>query len=405
MTTQTAISPELARLAQRRTRAMGASLADELARGIAQEAIFSLDPEFGFMVDEEDAYSQKDALISAFAVNDVVINGNRFDVRVIDEENRVSVSRALIGTRYFQRGTLVVRMEGTLSGSIVGFIPAAEWQRLDKEANDQQTIYTKAAFSSGFDLAKTLQDISEQPAPAMQSPPKAPEAFELATFVANRIELIAARQRQIVEGTLARPEIWPQLENVVAHWSRGLFRRVLSSGAAWNQRLDRISEKLGSKFNKLSKEDVRALAAKIGEAFGGQPESSEFRQALLVVLTREELARSLPASLLQKASAAAESVLSGRAVADAVKDVSKNRVAVDVAAIIKRGRQQFSGFVQASAEELASAYTQMALQPVYSTHSQDPQAGVEAINEALTMLEAAELAERIAKLDADLAQL
>ena len=191
----------------------------------------------------------------------------------------------------------------------------------------------------------------------------------------------------------------------MAHWSRGLFRRVLSSGAAWNQRLDRISEKLGAKFNKLSKEDVRTLAAKIGEAFGGQPESSEFRQALLVVLTREELARSLPASLLQKASAAAESVLSGRAVADAVKDVSKNRVAVDVAAIIKRGRQQISGFVQASAEELASAYTQMALQPVYSTHSQDPQAGVEAINEALTMLEAAELAERIAKLDADLAQL
>lgn len=405
MTTQVAISPEIVRLAQRRTRPLGASLADELARNIAQEAILHLDPELNLLVDEEAAFSHNDALVAAFQVNDIVVNGNRFDVRIIDEENRVAVSRALVGTRYFERGTLVVRLDNYLSGSVVGFVSSADWQKLDANATDQQVVFMKAQAPAQFDLGVTLQQTIEQPAPALHSPPAAPQPFELATFVANRQELIVARQRQIVEGTLARTETWAQLESVVAHWSKGLFRRVLSAGAAWNQRVDKIADKVAAKFNRLSTEQIKGFVSKIGEGFGGQPESPEFRKALLVVLTREELSHSVGGALLQKATAVAEGVLSGRAMADAVKDVAKNRVAVDIASIIKKGRRKISGFTSASAEELSGAYAQMALQPVYSTHSQDPTAGVEAINEALTMLEAGEIAARIAELEADLTQI
>lgn len=405
MTTQVAISPEIVRLAQRRTRPLGASLADELARNIVQEAILDLDPELGLLVDEEAAYSRVDALVSAFAVNDIVINGNRFDVRIIDEEGRIAVSRALVGTRYFQRGTLVVRLDSPVSGAVVGFVSAADWQKVDMNAADQQVVFLKASPPAQFDLGGKLQEVSEQPAPALQSPPRAPEMFELATFVANRQELIVARQRQIVEATLSRPETWTQLESVVAHWSKGLFRRVMSSAAVWNQRVEKIAEKLAGKFNRLSKEELKTLVAKVGESYGGQAESAEFRKALLAVLTRQELSQNLGGQLLQKAQAVAEGVLSGRAVGDAVKDVAKNRVAVEIAGIIKRGRQKVSGFTAATAEELSGAYAQMALQPVYSTHSQDPQAGVEAINEALTILEAGEIAQRIADLEKELAQI
>lgn len=405
MTTQVAISPEIVRLSQRRTRPLGASLADELARNIAQEAILDLDPELNLLVDEEAAFSHNDALVAAFQVNDIVVNGNRFDVRIIDEENRVAVSRALIGTRYFERGTLVVRLDNYLSGSVVGFVSSADWQKLDANADDQQVVFMKAQAPSQFALGGTLQQIIEQPAAALHSPPAAPQAFELATFLANRQELIVARQRQIVEGTLARTETWPHLETVVAHWSKGLFRRLLSAGAAWNHRVDKIADKVAAKFNRLNKEQIKAFVAKVGEGYGGQPESPAFRKALLVVLTREELSHSVGGALLQKATAVAEGVLSGRAMADAVKDVAKNRVAVDIASIIKHGRQKISGFTAASAEELSGAYAQMALQPVYSTHSQDPTAGVEAINEALTMLEAGEIAARIAELEADLTQI
>jgi hypothetical protein len=405
MTTQVAISPEIARLAQRRTRPLGASLAAELARNIAQEAILDLDPELGLLVDEEAAYSHVDALVSAFAVNDIVVNGNRFDVRTVDEEGRIAVSRALVGTRYFQRGTLVVRLDSAISGSVVGFVSADNWQRLDNNATDQQMVFMKAAAGAEFDLGAKLQEITEQPAPALMSPPKPPEMFELATFIANRQELIVARQRQIVEGALARPETWTQLESVVSHWSKGLFRRVLTSAAVWNQRVEKITDKLASKFNRLKREDVKALVAKVGESFGGQAESADFRKALLAVATREELSHSLAGSLLQKAQTVAEGVLSGGAMTDAVKDVAKNKAAVEIAGIIKRGRRKISGFTAATAEELSGAYSQLALQPVYSTHSQDPQAGVEAINEALTILEAGEIAERIAELEAELAQI
>jgi hypothetical protein len=145
--------------------------------------------------------------------------------------------------------------------------------------------------------------------------------------------------------------------------------------------------------------------ARVGETLGAQPESSDFRKTLLSTLTREELAHSLGGQALKKAGDVAEAVLSGRAVTDAIKDFAKNPVAVELAVHIKRQRNRVGDFIDASAQELTSAFGQMALQPVYATHSQDPQAGVESVNEALKMLDAGELAEGLRELEDELANI
>lgn len=396
------ISPEVVRLAQNRTRTMGATLADELARNIVQEAIYGTDPENDLLVDEDKAYSSEDALVSAFGVNDLVINGCRVDVRTIDEEGRVAISRALLNGSYMTAGTLAVQMNGNLNGKVVGYIPASEWKTIDSNAGDQQTVYLRPRIEADFDLAGAISKLSPVEATAANA---APQPFELATFVANRTEIGMIRQRQIVEGTLSNPQTWAQVEKVVSMWSKGTMRRILDDAAEWNHRVERIVEKLAPKFKRVSREDIKKVVARVGETFGAQPESGAFRKALLSTLTREELAHSLGGQALKKASEVAEAVLSGRAVNDVIKDVARNPVAVELAQQIKKQRNRVSDFVDATTQELSGAFQTMALQPVYQTHSQDPQAGVEAVNEALKMLDAGDLAESLKELDSELANI
>lgn len=396
------ISPEIVRLARNRTRTMGATLADELARSIVQEAIYASDPESELLVDEELAYSSDDALVAAFGVNDVVVNGRRVDVRTIDEEGRVSISRALLNNAYMPAGTIAVQMNGTLNGKVVAFITASEWQSIDSNAGDQQTVYLRPRIDANFDMARVLSELPV--AEAAQSKP-APQPFELATFVANRGEIAIARQRQIVEGALSHRELWTQLNQVVSMWSKGSVRRMLDDASEWNRRVERMVDKLAAKFKRVSRDDIKKAVTRIGETFGGQAESADFRQALLSTLAHEELAHSLGGQALKKASEVAEAVLSGRAVQDAIKDFARNPVAVELAMQIKKQRNRVGEFVDATTQELSAAFQTMALQPVYQTHSQDPQAGVEAVNEALKMIDAGELAEGLKDLDSELANI
>lgn len=401
MTNQFAISPEIARLAEKRTRAFGVTLADELARNVVQEAIVNLDPEAGFLLDGQ-SYSEQDSLVAAFGINDVIVNGCRFDVRTVDAEGRVAISRALINTGYLQTGTLTVQMHGPLNGSVVGFISAKEWQAIDEHAGDQQTVYVRAKAAEDFDLEKLMSEQVKEDKPVQAN---APELFEIATLVANRAELAIERQRLVVDGTLARPEIWGQVDKVVSLWSKGSMKKILAGGSAWNKRVEKLADLLCPKFSKLSRQDITTLVAKLGESFGGQPEAPEFRKALMVTLTREELAHNLGGALLKKATSVAEEVLSGRSVTDAVKDFAKNKVAVDLATAIKSQREKVRGFAEATSQEIAAAFQTLSLQPVYATHSQDPQAGIESINEALKILEAAEIAENLKDIEAELANL
>ncbi len=88
------ISPEVVKLAQNRTRTMGATLADN---NIAQ-AIYAVDPEADLLVDEGEAFSNEDALVAAFGVNDIWLARTAcvFSMSPIDEEGRVSINRALL---------------------------------------------------------------------------------------------------------------------------------------------------------------------------------------------------------------------------------------------------------------------------------------------------------------------
>jgi hypothetical protein len=396
------ISPEIVKLAQNRTRSMGATLADELARNIAQEAVYGVDPEAELLIDEDKAFSNEDALIAAFGVNDVVVNGVRVDVRPIDEEGRVAINRALLNSQYMTAGTLAVQMNGTLHGKVVAFIPAAEWATLDAGAGDQQKVYVRPRIESNFDLGSTLGGMHPAQGGERQA---APQPFDLATFVANPSEIAVKRQREIVQGTLSHPEVWPQLNKVVSVWSKGAVRRLLDDASEWNRRVERMVDKLAPRFKRTNRDDIKKVVARIGETLGAQPESGDFRKALLSTLTREELSHSLGGQALRKASDVAEAVLSGRAVTDALKDVAKNPVAVELALQIKKQRNRVADFMDATAQELSGAFQQMALQPVYATHSQDPQAGVESVNEALKMLDAGELAESLKVLDDELANI
>lgn len=396
------ISPEIVKLAQSRTRTMGATLSDELARNIAQEAIFGVDPELDLLVDESMAFSSEDALVGAFGVNDIVVNGVRLDVRPIDEEGRVSVSRSLLNAQYMAAGTLAVQMIDRLHGKVVGFIASAEWKTLDANAGDQAKVFTRARIDDSFDLGSTLAALKAENGAKRTV---APTPFELATFVANPAEINVKRQREVVQGVLSNPTMWPQLGTLVSKWSKGSVRRLLEDGAEWNRRLEKMADKLAPRFKRISREDVKKVIARVGETMGAQPESGDFRKTLLASLTREELSHTLGGQALRKATEVAEAVLSGRAVGDAIKDFAKNPVAVELAQQIKRQRNRVADFVDASSQELTSAFQQMSLQPVYATHSQDPQAGVESVNEALKMLDAGELAEGLKDLEHDLANI
>lgn len=105
---------------------------------------------------------------------------------------------------------------------------------------------------------------------------------------------------------------------------------------------------------------------------------------------------------LAKVADVVEQVFSGKSALDSVRHLMTNTVAVDLAATIKHQRQRAQDFTAATAEEIGMAFKQLSLQPSYATHSTGD-SGVESINEALQLLEAAELAEQARALD-DLVQ-
>jgi hypothetical protein len=126
-----AISPEIARLAQRKTSETGTSFYSEIARIIVEEAVVNLDPELGLVVEPEKAVAGNDAVASCLGVNDLVINGKRIDVRAVDSDGRIAIDADLIGTSYLEGGTIVVRLENSRTGVIAGYITPGQWMDTD----------------------------------------------------------------------------------------------------------------------------------------------------------------------------------------------------------------------------------------------------------------------------------
>ncbi len=389
MSNRIPITAEIVKLAQLRSRATGGDVRQEMARHIAQEAILELDPELDLLIDEDASYSKDDRLVSTFDVNDIVVNGTRIDVRLVGEDNRISAPRHLVGTSYMDGGTLAVAFHPDRSASIVGYIPRSDWDLQDKHAGPKED---KIIFRAGttFDLNAELPNIVASSKESRTAKYNF-HSSDIAQFCGARQDMKLAKQREFVEAALHNESSWTELQSGL---SKAFVRRTLTHASVWNHKLETLAETLQPKFNRLSKEELKGAIAKMGEKLGGQPESSRFRKELLLQLTKEELAHSLSGEQLKKASNLVEQVFAGRSVVDVLKDTVKSKTTIDLAVAIKRQRQKITNFIEASSDEIAIAFRQLALQPVYATHSTNPE-GVDAVNEALELLDACELAESL----------
>lgn len=402
MNNSVTITPEIARLAQQKAKLLGTTLADEIAKVVVEEAILSLDPELNFLLDSPQAYSEHDVLAQTFGINDLLVNGHHIDVRAVDSQGQVSVNRALIGTSYLQAGTLVVKMDGPFVGGVVGHISSDSWQQADAQFVDEIFASVCLPTTTPLNLAETLQlACSSMPVKAKTDYP-AVSAQECVDLISGGSALTVKRRREILEQCLYDQAVRTKVTHAQARWGNAKIGKIVETSAVWNHRVETLSQKLTGKFARLKSAEIKQIICKIGEAYGGQPEAPGFRKALLKSLVKAELMARLQGVDLARINQVVDKVLSGQPIIDAVNDFIKNKVALEMAIVIRQQRQSVEGFMTATAEEIGMAFQQLALQPAYATHSQDTEAGVEAINDALGMLEAGELAQEIAELEDDL---
>lgn len=395
MTNRIAITAEIVKLAQLRCRATGSDVRQETARQIALEAVLALDPELNLLIEEDAAFSREDRLVSTFDVNDIVINGVHLDIRRVGEDGRVSVPRFLVGTSYMDGGTLAVSFQPDRNAVVAGYIPRSDWDLQDKHAAEKEDRLIFRVSGAQFDLEKQLPAILES-CSVSEHKSRTVHAAEIARFCGNRQEMKLSDKRDFVESVLNNEDCWSELRSGI---SKTFVRRTLTHASLWNQKLDVLAESVQGKFHRLSKEEIKAQIGKVGEKLGGQFDSSCFRKELLMSLTREEIARSLEGEALVRAGNLVEQVFAGRSAIEVLMETVKNKTAIDLAVAIKRQRQKVANFIEASTDEISFAFRQLALQPVYATHSQSEQEGVESVNEALLYLDALELAESLKELE------
>lgn len=404
---QVSLTPELVRIAQRRSQC-GVHLEDEVARLMVEALIVEMDPELDILLDEGAAMCQSDNLASALDVNDVVVNERRFDVRAIDLEDTVYLNRTLVGSQYLSYGTILVRLDNLASGTVVGFIGAGSWMRAEEsqgKSAKEERVSLKPTFEDDFDFATTLQSYLAKPLIKLPSTSQLTDVVKDVTSLLNHSpELISARRKQIFSYLCAH---WNEatiamVDSIKMNFNNSTIKPVLRGAAYWNNTVEMLTDKINGKFNKLSRDDIKAHVLTMGETYGSEYRAPAFRKNLLEALSKAQLAGSQVSE--QKVNKLVEKIVSGTSPLEAVKQLVNNKTAVDLAYAIKRERQKVSGFVAATAEEIGMAFQKLALQPAYSTHSSGD-SGVESINEALALLEVSELAESVKSLDVEMAGL
>ncbi len=403
MASKVDICPEVARMAQIKTRSIGASWTNELARLVVEESILAIDPEVDLVVEAANTLSEIDALVSTCGVNGVGVNGREIDVRPLSEDGFISVPRILIGTPYLSAGTFVVQLTGH-TGCVVAHVGPGSFLAQEDKAGNDDYVYVRVNIDPAFDLEKTLTGLVNCPVVDFgQNLKSLPDEAELARFLTNRPQMIIARQKQIITAIASKDSVREALHLVAEKTPWVKLSQILHASGVWEVRTLRFTEKLAEKFPALSRDRLREEVRKTGEEHGGQPETPEFRRELIKRLTRLEVEERLKATAPAKVKQIIEAVLSGESAKDAVNKVVSNKVAVAIACSIKDKRDALSGFCKASAEEIGQAFGQLALQPAYATHSFDPEDGMDAINEALALLEAGQIAENADAMDMDLA--
>jgi hypothetical protein len=403
MASKVDICPEIARMAQIKARSIGGSLTNELARLVAEESVMSLDPEIDLVIEAAHTLTEIDALVSTAGVNGIGVNGREIDVRPVSEDGFIAVPRVLIGTPYLSAGTLVVQMNGH-AGEVIAHVGPGSFLAQEDKAGQDDYVYVRVNIDPAFDLEKTLASLVHAPVVDFgQNLKSIPDEAELARFLTNRQQMIMARQKQIVTAIASKEAVRESFIKVAEATAMTKLSAILQTSGVWEVRTLRFTQKLAEKFPALSRDRVRDEIRKAGEEFGGQPETPEFRRELVKRLTKLEIEERLKSAAPAKLKQVIDAVVSGQSAKDAVNAIVSNKVAVAIAVSIKEQRNALAGFCQASAEEIGMAFGQLALQPAYATHSFDPEAGMDSINEALALLEAGHIAEQAEDLDMDLA--
>jgi hypothetical protein len=399
MTNKIEISPEIARLTQIRSRNANLSFTKQIARCIAEQAVLALDPELDLLLDSEASLAEVDAMARAVAVNDIVVNARHIDVALLETGNgNVRMPAALAKTTYCECGSLVVQMFGTTSGAVVGYVDAASWNAaFDAKGSEE---FVEVPFSAqAFNLGQCLKRIeSDLPTNVNKASRQQAKAEDYVTFLRDRQTLPVERQRQVIESAIASAAVRENLA-AISTVIPDQLPRVLRQSGVWEARVDQVVARLAEKFPALKPAQIEATVRSVGEKFGGQPEALKFKEDLIKALAKQEFNFRFSPELRAAASAIIDRVASGKKAVEAVKDFVKNQVAVDIASIIKDTRQDVHSFAAATAEEIGFAFQKLALQPAYATHSPGETSGVEDINEALALMEAAQLVEELSEID------
>lgn len=404
---QIELSPEVVRMAQMRASRQGVQFRQELARLVAEEALLDLDCELGLMLENELSMNQSDVLAASLGVSDIVVNGHRLDVRAIDDDGEVVITRALVGSPYLSLGSLLVKLEGVHGGSVVGHISAGAWLKAEDGLRDADPIRIAVPSADcNFNFADFMVELTNKAVLNLPGVSKLVNfKSDVNELLNDKSRLIVARQKQIFAYLCSHwsEETMAAVEAVGYKLPASRVTKVLLAAGRWHAVVEKASEKLAARFTRLTQDEIRNQVMAVGERFGGEIKGAAFRRELLQQLAASELARSttVPVNVAQSVLA---KVLAGVTAADAVKQLVKNAVAVDLALSIKSRRQATIGFMAATADEIGMAFQQLALQPAYATHSAGD-SGVDSINEALALLAATDMAETIKACDLEIAEL
>ena len=161
----------------------------------------------------------------------------------------------------------------------------------------------------------------------------------------------------------------------------------------------KLWKKIQSKFPTIPAEKIEEAIRQVGAQYGGQPQAPVFKETLLKLLAKQQLYSRFSPEVRAMMSAIIDKVAAGKSKTEAIQAFVKNQAAVEVARIIEERRDALRQFATASADEIGAAFQQLALQPAYATHSASDSTGVDSINDALHLFEAASLYEELMGVD------
>ena len=386
-----ALTKEMEILSSSNAMVQGVNPKLDLALLSAEAIVSELDPKLNVVCEQWESLSHIQSLASTLGVNDLVVNGRHIDVRVCDDENVVSLNKILLGSALLNSGSLVVKFEKD-DAEIVGYIPSSTWTQ---QKEQDGLVSFKVDIDKDFDLVATLKSIIKR-AQTDNAQDKSLAQEDLKIFLQSPASS-SASLRPMIAALCSNSDLREAAFEMAMDLPLNSVTQVLHKASAWNATCDIVTSKLATKFKSLKADEIKQIVQSTGEKYGGQPEAPEFLNAVVNELIQVEMNKKFNTAasrIADKVKKLSSKLAQGVSLGDSIKALVNNSVAVDLALSIKDTRNQMENFVLVTAEEIGMAFQRLALQPVYATHSNENEAGVDSINEALELLEAHEIIER-----------